>query len=94
MMYWLLAGNRGMFGGGAGFQQASGQAQGWQRLNVPAVYAPFAEGGFPTPSGKCEFYSDTAWAMRPIASTFGPANMPSVAMSVNTTPANGSSANI
>jgi hypothetical protein len=31
MMYWLLAGNRGMFGGGAGFQQASGQAQGWQR---------------------------------------------------------------
>jgi anaerobic selenocysteine-containing dehydrogenase len=30
---------------------------GWQRLNVPARYAPFAEGGFPTPSGKCEFYS-------------------------------------
>ena len=39
------------------------QAQGWQRLNVPAVYAPFADGGFPTPSGKCEFYSDTARAM-------------------------------
>ena len=36
---------------------------GWQRLNVPAVYAPFAEGGFPTPSGKCEFYSETAKAM-------------------------------
>ncbi|HEX5092915.1 MAG TPA: molybdopterin oxidoreductase family protein [Burkholderiales bacterium] len=31
--------------------------KGWQRLNVPARYAPFAEGGFPTPSGKCEFYS-------------------------------------
>jgi len=31
--------------------------QGWQRLNVPARFAPFAEGGFPTPSGKCEFYS-------------------------------------
>jgi anaerobic selenocysteine-containing dehydrogenase len=30
---------------------------GWQRLNVPARFAPFAEGGFPTPSGKCEFYS-------------------------------------
>jgi len=28
---------------------------GWQRLNVPATYAPFAEGGFPTPSGRCEF---------------------------------------
>jgi len=33
--------------------------KGWQRLNVPARYAPFAEGGFPTPSGKCEFYSAT-----------------------------------
>ncbi len=31
---------------------------GWQRIDVPAVYAPFADGGFPTPSGKCEFYSD------------------------------------
>jgi len=34
--------------------------RGWQRLAVPEVYAPFAEGGFPTPSGKCEFYSETA----------------------------------
>lgn len=32
---------------------------GWQRLNVPAAYAPFAEGNFPTPSGKCEFMSAT-----------------------------------
>jgi len=31
---------------------------GWQRLNLPATYAPFAEGKFPTPSGKCEFWSD------------------------------------
>ena len=29
---------------------------GWMRLNVPD--APFAEGGFKTPSGKCEFYSE------------------------------------
>jgi anaerobic selenocysteine-containing dehydrogenase len=29
------------------------------RLNVPADWAPFAEGGFPTRSGKCEFYSET-----------------------------------
>jgi anaerobic selenocysteine-containing dehydrogenase len=28
------------------------------RLNLPADYAPFAEGGFGTPSGKCEFYSE------------------------------------
>src|SRR5262249_2116436 len=27
------------------------------RLNLPADYAPFAEGGFGTPSGKCELYS-------------------------------------
>ena len=27
------------------------------RLNVPTPYLPFANGGFPTPSGKCEFYS-------------------------------------
>ncbi len=26
-------------------------------LNVPVAYAPFAQGGFPTPSGKCEFAS-------------------------------------
>ena len=31
--------------------------QGWQRLGVPERYAPFAEGNFPTPSGKCEFFS-------------------------------------
>ena len=36
------------------------KARGWQRLNVPA--APFADGGFPTPSGKCEFWSETAKA--------------------------------
>ena len=30
---------------------------GWQRLDVPERFAPFAEGGFPTPSGKCEFRS-------------------------------------
>lgn len=28
------------------------------RLNVPRNWAPFAEGGFPTPSGKCELYSE------------------------------------
>ncbi|MDQ8153227.1 MAG: molybdopterin oxidoreductase family protein [Gemmatimonadota bacterium] len=33
------------------------QAHGWVRLNVPTPYLPYAEGGFSTPSGKCEFYS-------------------------------------
>ncbi len=32
---------------------------GFRRLAVPATYAPFADGKFPTPSGKCEFYSQT-----------------------------------
>jgi anaerobic selenocysteine-containing dehydrogenase len=31
---------------------------GWQKLEVPARFAPFAEGGFPTPSGRCELYSE------------------------------------
>ena len=30
---------------------------GWERLDLPATFAPFAEGGFPTPSGKCELAS-------------------------------------
>ena len=33
--------------------------EGFRRLNVPADYAPFAQGGFPTRSGKCEFWSET-----------------------------------
>ncbi len=28
------------------------------RLNVPECFAPFADGVFPTPSGKCELYSE------------------------------------
>jgi anaerobic selenocysteine-containing dehydrogenase len=31
--------------------------RGWVRLNVPTPYLPYAEGSFPTPSGKCELYS-------------------------------------
>jgi anaerobic selenocysteine-containing dehydrogenase len=30
---------------------------GWQRLDVPQPYAPFASGNYPTPSGRCEFVS-------------------------------------
>jgi len=32
--------------------------RGFVRLNLPQPYLPFAEGNFPTPSGKCEFYSE------------------------------------
>ncbi|MDQ2766307.1 MAG: molybdopterin oxidoreductase family protein [Gemmatimonadota bacterium] len=31
--------------------------KGYMRLNVPRPYLPFATGDFPTPSGKCELYS-------------------------------------
>lgn len=44
----------------AGITWESLKERGWQRLNIPA--APFANGGFPTPSGKCEFWSETAKA--------------------------------
>jgi anaerobic selenocysteine-containing dehydrogenase len=33
--------------------------KGWMRLNLPETFAPFAEGNFPTPSGKCELFSET-----------------------------------
>jgi len=42
------------------FDWESLKRSGWSKLNMPA--APFAEGGFPTPSGKCEFYSATMLA--------------------------------
>jgi anaerobic selenocysteine-containing dehydrogenase len=35
--------------------------EGWVRLNLPRPFVPFAE-GFPTPSGKLEFYSERAEA--------------------------------
>jgi len=44
----------------AGIEWEALKAQGWQRLNLPLNFAPFAEGNFPTPSGKCEFWSQTA----------------------------------
>ncbi len=31
--------------------------RGWMRLNLPTPYLPYENGGFSTPSGKCEFYS-------------------------------------
>jgi len=32
---------------------------GFARLSVDQTYAPFANGGFPTPSGRCEFWSES-----------------------------------
>ncbi len=44
---------------GQGIDWETLKATGWQRLNVPSPYAPFAQGNFPTASGKCEFYSES-----------------------------------
>ena len=35
------------------------EREGSIRLSVPDPYAPFAEGGFPTPSGRCELYAES-----------------------------------
>jgi anaerobic selenocysteine-containing dehydrogenase len=35
------------------------RSRGWAPLNLPSDWLPYANGGFPTPSGKCEFYSTT-----------------------------------
>jgi anaerobic selenocysteine-containing dehydrogenase len=37
--------------------------EGWARLNLPEPWLPFADGGFPTRSGKSEFYSHTMEAL-------------------------------
>jgi anaerobic selenocysteine-containing dehydrogenase len=43
----------------AGLDWEKLKTDGWQRLNLPSPFAPFAQGNFPTPSGKCEFYSES-----------------------------------
>jgi anaerobic selenocysteine-containing dehydrogenase len=43
-----------------GIDWESLKRDGFRRLSVPETFAPFAEGRFPTPSGKCEFYSEAA----------------------------------
>ncbi len=39
----------------AGIDWPTLKESGWQKLKLPA--APFAEGGFPSPTGKCQFYA-------------------------------------
>jgi anaerobic selenocysteine-containing dehydrogenase len=36
---------------------------GWAPLNLPQPWLPFANGGYPTRSGKCQFYSPTMEAL-------------------------------
>ncbi len=37
--------------------------RGWIHLNIDKTTNPFANGGFPTPSGRCEFYSEALKAL-------------------------------
>jgi anaerobic selenocysteine-containing dehydrogenase len=41
----------------AGWDWDALKRDGFRRLSLPDAYAPFAQGGFPTPSGRCEFLS-------------------------------------
>ena len=53
--------------------------KGWMRLALPEKFAPFASGNFHTPSGKCEFYSETlkAQGIDPLPFYNPPAELPS-----------------
>jgi len=42
----------------AGITYESLLRDGWARLRLPEGWRPFAEGGFPTRSGRCEFFSE------------------------------------
>lgn len=55
----LSAGNQSGWGRMQGITLEALKERGWMRLNVPDRFAPFAEGNFPTPSGKCEFFSES-----------------------------------
>jgi anaerobic selenocysteine-containing dehydrogenase len=63
----------------AGIDWETLKARGWQRLSVPRRFAPFAEGGFATPSGKCEFYSEALarQGLDPLPFYNPPAELPS-----------------
>jgi len=43
----------------AGYDWEALKRDGFRRMALPATFAPFAEGGFPTASGRCEFASAT-----------------------------------
>jgi anaerobic selenocysteine-containing dehydrogenase len=63
----------------AGIDWETLKKEGWQRLALPRKFAPFAKGGFHTPSGKCEFYSEALKAQGIDALPFynPPAELPS-----------------
>jgi anaerobic selenocysteine-containing dehydrogenase len=63
----------------AGISWESLKVTGWQRLALPEKFAPFAQGNFHTPSGKCEFYSEALkrQGLDPLPFYNPPAELPS-----------------
>ena len=63
----------------AGIDWETLRQNGWQRLALPKTFAPFAKGGFHTPSGKCEFYSESLakHGFDPLPGYTPPAELPS-----------------
>ena len=63
----------------AGIDWDTLKKNGWQRLALPQKFAPFAEGNFHTPSGKCELYSEAlkAQGLDPLPFYNPPAELPS-----------------
>ncbi|MGQ0764545.1 MAG: molybdopterin-containing oxidoreductase family protein [Gemmatimonadota bacterium] len=55
--------------------------RGWVRLNLPRPFLPFADGGFATPSGKCEFYSErmSRMGLDPLPTWTPPRELPETA---------------
>jgi len=51
---------------------------GWVRLDVPKPFLPYADGGFATPSGKCELYSErvAALGLDPLPTYVPPRELP------------------
>ena len=46
------------------------------RLAIPAPFLPFAQGGFGSPSGKCEFAAETLDYTPPVESRLGARRRP------------------
>ena len=63
----------------AGIDWDTLRQNGWQRLALPKAFAPFAKGGFHTPSGKCEFFSESLarQGLDPLPAYTPPAELPS-----------------
>jgi len=59
-----------------GIDWARLELEGFVRLELPRPFLPFAEGRFPTPSGKCELYSETmaAHGYDPLPTYLAPAH--------------------